>query len=51
VYLTIPRGSTAETDAYLAAFALAADIDVATFDRGMTRFPGVRVIDPLRPGD
>ena len=33
------------TDAYLAAFAQAADLDLATFDRGFRRFPGVR----LRP--
>ena len=31
------------TDAYLAAFAQAADVELATFDRGFRRFPGVRL--------
>lgn len=31
------------TDAYLAAFAQAADLEFATFDRGFRRFPGLRL--------
>ena len=31
------------TDAYLAAFALATDLEVVTFDRGFSRFENLRV--------
>lgn len=35
------RGEVAETDAYLAAFALAGQHRLVSFDRGMKRFTGV----------
>lgn len=35
----LPAGTSAETDAYLAALALAGDWQLATFDQGFTRFP------------
>lgn len=35
------RGTVAETDAYLAAFAIAAKHRIVSFDRGMRRFAGV----------
>ncbi len=38
-----PKGSSAETDTYLAAFAIASNLAVVTFDAGMTRFPGLVV--------
>ncbi len=34
-------GSVADTVVYIAAFALAGDLTVATFDRGFARFPHV----------
>ena len=37
----LPRGSTAETDAYLAAFAIAGSHRLTTFDVGFRRFPEV----------
>lgn len=42
-------GQCAETDAYLAAFALAGGYRVLTFDRGFQRFEGVEavVLDPM----
>lgn len=39
---SLPPGATADTDAYLAAFAIAGDMTLATFDRGFTRFSGLR---------
>ena len=38
-----PKGSSAETDTYLAAFAIASNLAVVTIDAGMTRFPGLVV--------
>ncbi len=35
------RGAAAETDAYLAAFAIAGKHRIVSFDRGMRRFAGV----------
>ena len=35
------RGRVAETDAYLAAFAIAGKHRIVSFDRGMNRFAGV----------
>ncbi len=46
VALGVPKGSTLDTDAYLAAFAISADLTVLTFDGGMIRFPGLRVAVP-----
>lgn len=37
-------------DAYLAAMALEQGATWVTHDRGFTRFPGLRVHDPLAPG-
>jgi hypothetical protein len=42
-----PKGSSAETDSYLAAFAIAANLSVVTFDGGMSRFPGLTVETPI----
>ena len=36
-----PKGSSADTGAYLAAFALASNLSVVTFDGVMNRFPGL----------
>lgn len=36
-------GSVAGTDVYLAAFALAADLELVTLDRGFRRFQGLQV--------
>ena len=38
----LPKGKIAETDTYLAAFALAGGYTLATFDRGFARFEGLR---------
>lgn len=43
-----PKGSSAGTDAYLAAFALASNLSVVTFDGGMNRFPGLNVELPRK---
>jgi toxin-antitoxin system PIN domain toxin len=40
---SLPAGKCAETDAYLAAFAIAGGHRIATFDRGFRRFRGVDV--------
>lgn len=37
----LSRGKIAETDAYLAAFALAGGYTLATFDKGFVRFDGL----------
>ena len=41
-----PQGSSAETDAYLAAFAIALKVTIVTFDKGLTRFPDLKVVVP-----
>jgi len=41
-----PKGASADTDSYLAAFAIAGSLSVVTFDSGMNRFPGLRVETP-----
>jgi len=41
-----PKGAKADTDSYLAAFAIAGSLSVVTFDSGMNRFPGLRVETP-----
>ena len=38
----IPKGRCAETDAFLAAFAISGGWTLATFDHGFRRFPTVR---------
>lgn len=43
---SVPSGSAVETDTYLAAFALCGGLDFVSFDRGIARFQGVRVIVP-----
>lgn len=44
-------GTAIWSDAYLAAFALAADVTLATFDRGFCSFAGLRpaLLDPVVP--
>lgn len=37
----LPAGTSAETDAYLAALSLAGAWKLATFDQGFTRFPNL----------
>lgn len=39
----LPAGTSAETDAYLAAFSLAGDWKLATFDQGFARFPNIAI--------
>jgi toxin-antitoxin system PIN domain toxin len=47
LWRTFTQGSTFSThvwnDAYLAAFALAGDLEVVTFDKGFARYPGLKV--------
>ena len=43
---TMPLGTRVDTDTYLAAFALAGDLTLATFDKGFARYPGLRVEVP-----
>jgi toxin-antitoxin system PIN domain toxin len=45
---TISTGSLAGTDAYLAAFALAADLSIVSFDKGMARFEGLKAVVPSK---
>jgi toxin-antitoxin system PIN domain toxin len=42
----LPSGVSVDTDAYLAAFALAADLTVVTFDGGFSRFHGLKMEIP-----
>lgn len=42
--------ANAVPDAYLAALALEQGATWVTRDRGFTRFPGLRIHDPLNPG-
>ncbi len=42
----LPKGTTAETDTYLAAFALAGGTTLATFDKGFARFAGIPIEIP-----
>jgi len=46
IYEWTPKGSSAETDSYLAAFAIAGSLSVVTFDGCMNRFPGLKVETP-----
>ena len=40
---SIPKGACAETDSYLAAFAIASRRTFVTFDKGKSRFSGLQV--------
>lgn len=42
----LPRGKPAETDCYLAAFAIAGRHSLVSFDRGLRRFPGLNLLTP-----
>jgi uncharacterized protein len=41
---SLPTGMSAETDAYLAAFALAGGYRLVTLDKGMVRFHGIELV-------
>ena len=41
-----PQGSSAQTDIYLATFAIASNLTVVTFDSGFARFPDLKVEIP-----
>jgi toxin-antitoxin system PIN domain toxin len=43
----LPRGTSAETDCYLAAFAIAGNHSLVSFDRGLRRFAGLNLITPV----
>jgi uncharacterized protein len=43
---SLPKGTPAETDCYLAAFAIAGGHSLVSFDRGMRRFKGLSVVVP-----
>lgn len=43
---TLPERTCAETDAYLAAFAIAGGWSLCTFDRGFVRFPRLVTVYP-----
>jgi predicted nucleic acid-binding protein len=42
----LPKGTPAETDCYLAAFAIAGAHSLVSFDRRMRRFKGLDVVTP-----
>jgi len=42
----LPRGKPAETDCYLAGFAIAGKYRLVSFDRGLRRFAGLDVTAP-----
>jgi hypothetical protein len=42
----LPKGTPAETDCYLAAFAIAGGHRLVSFDRGLRRFRGLSVVTP-----
>jgi toxin-antitoxin system PIN domain toxin len=42
VLQAIQPQSIADTDTYIAAFAMAADLTLLTFDKGFRRFPGLK---------
>jgi uncharacterized protein len=44
--VALPRGKTAETDCYLAAFAIAGKHSLVSFDRGLRRFKGLDLVAP-----
>ena len=41
LYAALPKGKSAETDCYLAAFAIAGGHSLVSFDRGLRHFAGV----------
>ena len=41
---SLPAGMMAETDAHLAAFALAGDFRLVTLDKGFSRFSGLELL-------
>jgi predicted nucleic acid-binding protein len=43
---SLPKGTPAETDCYLAAFAIADAHSLVSFDGGMRRFKGLKVVTP-----
>jgi predicted nucleic acid-binding protein len=43
---SLPKGTPAETDCYLAAFAIAGAHSLVSFDRGLRRFKGLDVLTP-----
>lgn len=47
--LTMSRGSSIDTDTYLASLALSLNLEFVTFDKGFSRFPGLD-LNVLRPG-
>ncbi len=42
----LPRGKSVETDCYLAAFAIAGNHSLVSFDRGLRRFAGLDLVIP-----
>jgi toxin-antitoxin system PIN domain toxin len=42
----LPKAESADTDAYLAALAISANLTIVSFDNGLSRFPGVTVTVP-----
>lgn len=46
VTAALPKGKSAETDCYLAAFAIAGGHSLVSFDRGLRRFAGVDLTAP-----
>jgi predicted nucleic acid-binding protein len=45
---SLPTRANINTDTYLAAFAIAGDFRLVTFDKGFSRFPGLDV-EIIRP--
>jgi predicted nucleic acid-binding protein len=43
---SLPKGTPTETDCYLAAFAIAGAHSLVSFDGGMRRFKGLKVVTP-----
>lgn len=44
--VAVPKGKPAETDCYLAAFAIAGRHSLVSFDRGLRRFAGLDLTTP-----
>ncbi len=42
----LPRGKSVETDCYLAAFAIAGNHSLVSFDRGLRRFASLNLVIP-----
>jgi toxin-antitoxin system PIN domain toxin len=43
---SLPKKTPAETDSYLAAFAIAGEHSLVSFDRGLVRFRGLSLVTP-----